>query len=258
MNTFGSFQCECPLGYYLNEDTRICEGSCTVLGVCGTSVCMHVYVCATESWFCSGPSLCAVGVVGRVSSPFSSTFAVLFTNPGPFLSPSPVPMPACTCPVPGLSIPSAKPILHPTSGLCLTCAQYFNLLSPLVRQILMSALLTLGSAAPGPATTPSATTPVCAPLSTCKSTEEITAWVWHYPKLWEGAQQCPGCARLMGGAVGSMIRAVWLSGRSGKCWEQGLGIRVPECIPAPTPHTLPMSEDVHCHCLLWDRVQSSH
>ncbi|PKU36869.1 hypothetical protein llap_12825 [Limosa lapponica baueri] len=25
VNTFGSFQCECPLGYYLNEDTRICE-----------------------------------------------------------------------------------------------------------------------------------------------------------------------------------------------------------------------------------------
>lgn len=26
VNTFGSFQCECPAGYYLNEDTRICEG----------------------------------------------------------------------------------------------------------------------------------------------------------------------------------------------------------------------------------------
>lgn len=26
VNTFGSFQCECPLGYYLNEETRICEG----------------------------------------------------------------------------------------------------------------------------------------------------------------------------------------------------------------------------------------
>ncbi|XP_013932053.1 PREDICTED: fibrillin-2-like [Thamnophis sirtalis] len=25
VNTFGSFQCECPPGYYLNEDTRICE-----------------------------------------------------------------------------------------------------------------------------------------------------------------------------------------------------------------------------------------
>lgn len=43
VNTFGSFQCECPLGYYLNEDTRICEGSCAVVpvlvrvpGVCGT------------------------------------------------------------------------------------------------------------------------------------------------------------------------------------------------------------------------------
>ncbi len=26
VNTFGSFQCECPAGYYLNEETRICEG----------------------------------------------------------------------------------------------------------------------------------------------------------------------------------------------------------------------------------------
>lgn len=26
INTFGSFQCECPAGYYLNEETRICEG----------------------------------------------------------------------------------------------------------------------------------------------------------------------------------------------------------------------------------------
>lgn len=26
INTFGSFQCECPQGYYLSEETRICEG----------------------------------------------------------------------------------------------------------------------------------------------------------------------------------------------------------------------------------------
>lgn len=26
INTFGSFQCECPHGYYLSEETRICEG----------------------------------------------------------------------------------------------------------------------------------------------------------------------------------------------------------------------------------------
>uniref|UniRef100_A0A8C2EYV8 Fibrillin 2b n=1 Tax=Cyprinus carpio TaxID=7962 RepID=A0A8C2EYV8_CYPCA len=26
VNTFGSFQCECPAGYYLNQETRICEG----------------------------------------------------------------------------------------------------------------------------------------------------------------------------------------------------------------------------------------
>lgn len=27
INTFGSFQCECPHGYYLSEETRICEGT---------------------------------------------------------------------------------------------------------------------------------------------------------------------------------------------------------------------------------------
>ncbi|MEJ1286876.1 hypothetical protein NN561_017889 [Cricetulus griseus] len=27
INTFGSFQCECPQGYYLSEETRICEGA---------------------------------------------------------------------------------------------------------------------------------------------------------------------------------------------------------------------------------------
>lgn len=26
INTFGSFQCECPRGYALNTDTRVCEG----------------------------------------------------------------------------------------------------------------------------------------------------------------------------------------------------------------------------------------
>ena len=26
INTFVSFQCECPQGYYLSEETRICEG----------------------------------------------------------------------------------------------------------------------------------------------------------------------------------------------------------------------------------------
>lgn len=26
INTFGSFQCRCPTGYYLNEDTRVCDG----------------------------------------------------------------------------------------------------------------------------------------------------------------------------------------------------------------------------------------
>uniref|UniRef100_A0A8C9EQH9 Fibrillin 3 n=1 Tax=Pavo cristatus TaxID=9049 RepID=A0A8C9EQH9_PAVCR len=46
VNTFGSFQCECPLGYYLNEDTRICEGKCTV-------PCMPVcLVCTSCVWMC--------------------------------------------------------------------------------------------------------------------------------------------------------------------------------------------------------------
>lgn len=27
INTFGSFQCECPKGYALNTDTRVCEGT---------------------------------------------------------------------------------------------------------------------------------------------------------------------------------------------------------------------------------------
>lgn len=26
INTFGSFQCQCPSGYYLNEETRVCDG----------------------------------------------------------------------------------------------------------------------------------------------------------------------------------------------------------------------------------------
>ena len=26
VNTFGSFQCDCPSGYYLNSESRICKG----------------------------------------------------------------------------------------------------------------------------------------------------------------------------------------------------------------------------------------
>nr|XP_014340413.1 PREDICTED: fibrillin-3 [Latimeria chalumnae] len=35
VNTFGSFQCECPAGYYLNEDTRICEATSEYQLLCG-------------------------------------------------------------------------------------------------------------------------------------------------------------------------------------------------------------------------------
>lgn len=37
INTFGSFQCECPQGYYLSEETRICEGEGSA-GVSPTTV----------------------------------------------------------------------------------------------------------------------------------------------------------------------------------------------------------------------------
>ncbi|XP_056393271.1 fibrillin-2 [Hyla sarda] len=44
INTFGSFQCECPQGYYLSEETRICEDidECvTNPGVCGPGICYN-------------------------------------------------------------------------------------------------------------------------------------------------------------------------------------------------------------------------
>ncbi|XP_061481297.1 fibrillin-2 [Rhineura floridana] len=51
INTFGSFQCECPHGYYLSEETRICEDidECvTHPGVCGPGTCYNTlgnYTC---------------------------------------------------------------------------------------------------------------------------------------------------------------------------------------------------------------------
>uniref|UniRef100_A0A8C8BQ30 Fibrillin-2 n=1 Tax=Otus sunia TaxID=257818 RepID=A0A8C8BQ30_9STRI len=51
INTFGSFQCECPKGYYLSEETRICEDidECVVHpGVCGPGTCYNTlgnYTC---------------------------------------------------------------------------------------------------------------------------------------------------------------------------------------------------------------------
>lgn len=87
MNTFGSFQCECPLGYYLNEDTRICEGSYTVVsmlvcvpGVYGTPVC----ACTCVQW--SFTRIWAA--LGAVGSPFSSSLPVLITNPFPSARPA--------------------------------------------------------------------------------------------------------------------------------------------------------------------------
>ncbi|XP_067425353.1 fibrillin-2 isoform X2 [Emydura macquarii macquarii] len=51
INTFGSFQCECPHGYYLSEETRICEDidECVAHpGVCGPGTCYNTlgnYTC---------------------------------------------------------------------------------------------------------------------------------------------------------------------------------------------------------------------
>ncbi|CAH7022059.1 Fbn2 [Phodopus roborovskii] len=51
INTFGSFQCECPQGYYLSEETRICEDidECFAHpGVCGPGTCYNTlgnYTC---------------------------------------------------------------------------------------------------------------------------------------------------------------------------------------------------------------------
>lgn len=44
VNTFGSFQCECPAGYYLNEETRICEGKRAKVAE-GSDVNTVCYVC---------------------------------------------------------------------------------------------------------------------------------------------------------------------------------------------------------------------
>ncbi|KAM9409241.1 fibrillin-1 isoform 1-T1 [Pholidichthys leucotaenia] len=50
INTFGSFQCECPRGYALNPDTRVCEdiNECERPGICGPGQCYNTignYTC---------------------------------------------------------------------------------------------------------------------------------------------------------------------------------------------------------------------
>ncbi|XP_027528915.1 fibrillin-2-like, partial [Neopelma chrysocephalum] len=66
VNTFGSFQCECPLGYYLNEDTRICEDidECSAhIGICGPGTCYNTLgnytcVCPPEYMQVNGGNNC--------------------------------------------------------------------------------------------------------------------------------------------------------------------------------------------------------
>ncbi|XP_037650240.1 fibrillin-1 [Sebastes umbrosus] len=50
INTFGSFQCECPRGYALNPDNRVCEdiNECERPGICGPGQCYNTignYTC---------------------------------------------------------------------------------------------------------------------------------------------------------------------------------------------------------------------
>nr|XP_046247842.1 fibrillin-2b isoform X2 [Scatophagus argus] len=66
VNTFGSFQCECPAGYYLNEESRICEDidECTAhIGICGPGTCYNTLgnytcVCPPEYMQVNGGNNC--------------------------------------------------------------------------------------------------------------------------------------------------------------------------------------------------------
>ncbi|KAL7980060.1 hypothetical protein Chor_001328 [Crotalus horridus] len=43
INSFGSFQCQCPSGYQLNEETRVCDdvNECDIAGICGPGTCYN-------------------------------------------------------------------------------------------------------------------------------------------------------------------------------------------------------------------------
>ncbi|MBN3310725.1 FBN2 protein, partial [Amia calva] len=66
VNTFGSFQCDCPAGYYLNDESRICEDidECvTVPGICGPGTCYNTLgnytcVCPQEYMQTNGGNNC--------------------------------------------------------------------------------------------------------------------------------------------------------------------------------------------------------
>uniref|UniRef100_A0A8B9LZJ9 Fibrillin 2 n=1 Tax=Astyanax mexicanus TaxID=7994 RepID=A0A8B9LZJ9_ASTMX len=66
VNTFGSFQCDCPGGYYLNADSRICEDidECVVNpGICGPGTCYNTLgnytcVCPQEYMQVNGGNNC--------------------------------------------------------------------------------------------------------------------------------------------------------------------------------------------------------
>ncbi|XP_041916071.1 fibrillin-2-like [Alosa sapidissima] len=66
VNTFGSFQCDCPPGYYLNVDSRICEDidECVVNpGICGPGTCYNTLgnytcVCPQEYMQVNGGNNC--------------------------------------------------------------------------------------------------------------------------------------------------------------------------------------------------------
>ncbi|XP_048339078.1 fibrillin-1-like, partial [Sphaerodactylus townsendi] len=50
INTFGSFQCQCEPGSYLNEETRVCDDidECATPGICGPGTCYNTignYTC---------------------------------------------------------------------------------------------------------------------------------------------------------------------------------------------------------------------
>ncbi|XP_041837926.1 fibrillin-1 isoform X2 [Melanotaenia boesemani] len=65
INTFGSFQCECPKGFALNLDTRVCEdiNECEQPGICGPGQCYNTIgsytcICPTDYMPVNGGNNC--------------------------------------------------------------------------------------------------------------------------------------------------------------------------------------------------------
>lgn len=109
VNTFGSFQCECPLGYYLNEDTRICEGT----GARGRAQGWHLLqgLGVPGGWHTRVLELCM-----HPSCPRNGSFPSRFLHHKPVSVPNP-PIPrAKHCPLKGHPPAQLRLISEPVSS----------------------------------------------------------------------------------------------------------------------------------------------